>query len=102
MITYKQEFDGKIEYASAEFTSLEERTSKLTKSYGLDPAIVQPKDMFSLFFNFAKDFSDAYKKMLTQIKLEEDRLKKLMKKKERMGRATVSRATVCEDDPMSI
>lgn len=65
LIAYKQEFDGKIEYASAEFESLEERTTKLTKSFGLDPAIVQPKDMFSLFYNFAKDFSDSYKKMLT-------------------------------------
>ena len=55
--------DSKVEYAKEEFENLSERSLKLIKEFGCDPTTYAPKDLFELLFNFAKDFSEAYKKM---------------------------------------
>ena len=62
--------------------------------YGCNPADYKPKDVFKLFYMFAKDFSEAYQKLQAKIKAEEDKLRKAGQKK--------SRATVCEEDPKSV
>jgi len=99
---FRSEMDSKVEYAKLKFDQLSERSDKLIKQFGCDPQRFLPKDLFQLLFEFAKDFSESYMKMLQKIKAEEERLKRL-KKKAKEGRPTISgRATVCEDDPAVI
>lgn len=69
--------DGKVEYAKLEFEQLSERSNKLLKQFGCDPTRFLPKDLYGLLFEFARDFSETYKKMLAKIKAEEERLKRL-------------------------
>ena len=88
--------DSKVLYAKEEFENLSERSLKLIKEFGCDPASFAPKDLFELLYNFAKDFSEAYKKMEQKMKAEEDRLKRIATKK-KGGES--SRASVHEDDP---
>ena len=79
--SFKTEMDSKVEYAKEEFENLSERSLKLIKEFGCDPASYAPKDLFELLFNFARDFSEAYKKMQQKMKAEEERLKRLATKK---------------------
>ena len=55
--------DSKVEYAKAEFEQLSARSEKLLKQFGCDPNRYKPKDLFDLLFDFAKDFSECYKKL---------------------------------------
>lgn len=81
---------------------MEERTKKLAIMFSIDPDITPPKDMFALFYNFAKEFSESYKKFLSNITGLEDKLRKLIKKRERMGRATVCRMSVVVEEEPSV
>ena len=40
------------------------RAEKLLKQFGCDPNRYKPKDLFQLLFEFARDFSEAYKKLI--------------------------------------
>ena len=40
------------------------RAEKLLKQFGCDPNQYKPKDLFQLLFEFARDFSEAYKKLI--------------------------------------
>ena len=60
---FKIEMDSKIEYAKVEFSQLSERSADLLKQFGCDTNRYKPKDLFELLFNFAKDFTDAYKRL---------------------------------------
>jgi len=68
--SFKAEIDGKLDYARTEFKDLSERSEKLLKQFGCDPNRYKPKDLFALLFDFAKDFSEAYKRMQHKIKTE--------------------------------
>ena len=60
---FKETMDAKLEYATKEFDQLSERANKLIVKYGCNPADYKPRDIFLLFFNFAKDFSEAFQKL---------------------------------------
>ena len=57
---FKAEIDGKLEYATKEFEELSDRANKLIAKYGCNPSDYKPKDLFKLFYTFAKDFSEAF------------------------------------------
>jgi len=71
---FKTEMDSKLEYAKSEFENLQERANKLLKQFACDPNQYLPKDLFELLFRFAQDFSEAFKRMLQKIKLQEEKL----------------------------
>ena len=55
------------------------------KQYGCDPNSYKPKDLFALLYEFAKDFSESYKRMQQKIKTEQDKLKRMAAKKQSSG-----------------
>mmetsp|Transcript_3488 Transcript_3488/g.4634 ORF Transcript_3488/g.4634 Transcript_3488/m.4634 type:complete len:179 (-) Transcript_3488:801-1337(-) len=91
---FQTEMDGKVDYAQKEYDTMSVKADKLIAAYGCNPNDYKPKDLFELFFNFARDFSDAFKKLEAKIKAEEEKLKKAGKKK--------SRATVSEENPKNV
>lgn len=87
--------DGKVDYAKREFEQLKEKSDKIIKQFGCNPEQVKPKDLFGIFYDFASDFSEAFKKLQAKIKAEEEKMRKNEGKKK-------PRATVCEEDPKSV
>lgn len=85
----------KVDYASTEFETLSEDCLKLLAQFAWKPDERKPCELFELLYDFAKDFTDAYKKMIQNIKAEEAKLKKAAKKAQ-------PRATVCEIDTVSV
>ena len=61
--TFKAELDGKVQYAKQEFEDMSGRADKLLKQFGCDPNRYKPMNLFELLFEFARDFSEAYKRM---------------------------------------
>ena len=92
---FKAEIDGKLEYATKEFEELSDRANKLIAKYGCNPSDYKPKDLFKLFYTFAKDFSEAFQKLQAKIKAEEEKLRKAGQKKQ-------PRATVVEEEGKSV
>ena len=64
--TFAKELKSKVDYAEGELQTLTEQVAKLTKVYGLDASAIPPKEFFEIFYTFAKEFQEAYKKLLAK------------------------------------
>ena len=59
---FREELDTKIQYGKLEYDSIEKQLGEVITAFGEDPKAISPKDFFQIFYSFAKDFSEAYKR----------------------------------------
>ena len=101
---FKEELDSKIELGKLEFESIETQLTNVIAEYGEDPKAIAPKDFFQIFYSFAKEFSEAYKKEVQRRSnvIEKQKRQKNAKERKRLKGDPTSPDIKVEEDEVEM